>query len=134
MDKTTLVERDFLDGEILIKELDKTRFNVHSAFWLYNTEEDNWRLIIASKVADFSSPKKAYSHIKRVLKSLEMKGRKLGFSLDNISVVSPHHPLIRILSVALSTQPDAVVGRRFSRNRIGNSFIEDAYIYRIQSP
>jgi hypothetical protein len=132
VDKTTLVERDFSDGEILIKELDSTNVNVHSALWLYDSEADNWRLIIASKNADFTSPKKAYLQIYNALKSLESKGEKVGFSLENISVVSPNHPLINILNKTIKTGPSDISGLRFSRNRIGNSYIEDAYIYRIQ--
>lgn len=133
MDKTALVESDFKDGEILIKELEKQHINVHSALWFYNSEEDNWRLIIASKIADFASPKRAYSQIKKVLKRLETTPLKVGITLDNISVVSPHHPLIKVLAGVINTGPDALQGIRFTRNRINNSFIEDAYIYRIQT-
>lgn len=132
MDKTTLVEKDFEDGAILIKELDKAHINVHSALWIYNSEVDYWRLIIASKIADFESPRKAYTHISSAIKRLEKSGVKIGFSLDNISVVSPHHPLVKGLSQALKTEPGEIANIRFSRNRIGNTFIEDAYIYRIQ--
>lgn len=132
MDKTTLVEKDFKDGEILIKELDKAHINVHSALWLYNSESDSWRLIIASKIADFSSPKKAYSHISKVLKDMKNSGVSVGFSLENITVISPNHPLIMILSQAIHTGPNDINGIRFSRNRIGNSYIEDAFIYRVQ--
>jgi hypothetical protein len=132
MDKTTLVESDFKDGTLLIEALDNVYFNVHSALWLYNPEEDNWRFIIASKVTDFSGPKKAYSQIKNVLKSLEKKQIKINFSLENISVISPHHPLINILGTAIKTGPNEINGIRLSRNRINNSYIEDAYIYRLQ--
>jgi hypothetical protein len=59
VDKTTLVERDFSDGELLIRELDEANLNIHSAFWLYDSEAERWRLIIASKNEDFTSPKKA---------------------------------------------------------------------------
>jgi hypothetical protein len=129
VDKTTLVERDFQDGEILIKELDKAHINVHSAFWLYDSEADHWRLIIASTAADFASPKKAYTHIQNVLKSMGKTGVSVGFSLENISVISPNDPFINILNKAIKTGPKDISGIRFSRNRIGNSYIEDAYIY-----
>jgi hypothetical protein len=67
VDKTTLVERDFSDGELLIKELEKAQIHVHSALWLYDSESENWRLILASNMEDFESPKKAYKHIWDVL-------------------------------------------------------------------
>lgn len=131
MDKATLVEQDFKAGEKLVRALDEAQINVHSAFWLYDSETDNWRLIIASKVADFSSPRRAYSQIKRVLRRLD-ENENNPISLENISVISPNHPLISILKTAINTGPDQIMGIRFTRNRIGNSFIEDAYIYRIQ--
>ncbi|WP_141434396.1 hypothetical protein [Bacillus sp. 03113] len=132
MDKTTLVERDFKDGEKLIKELDEAHLNVHSALWLFNSENDNWRLIIASKNVDFQTPKRVYSEIKRVLKRMENTGDKIDISLQNISVVSPNYPLIKILGIAIRTDPNSISGIRFSRNSINNVYIEDAYIYRIQ--
>lgn len=132
MDKTTLVERDFLDGEMLIRELEHAQINVHSAFWLYDSEADRWRLIIASEIEDFYSPKKAYTHIWNVLKEMTNKGIEIGFSFDNISVMSPKDPLIKALSMTIKTGPEDICGIRFSRNRIGNSYIDDSYIYRIQ--
>lgn len=133
MDKTTLVEKDFNDGRILIKQLDRLHINVHSALWLYNPDEENWRLIIASKIAEFTSPKRAYYLVKKALRVLENTQGEIGITLDNISVVSPNHPLIKLLAVVIVTEPDALSGIRLSRNRINNSFIEDAYIYRLQS-
>jgi hypothetical protein len=132
VDKTALVESDFKDGEILIKELDRTHINVHSALWLFDSEANNWRLIIASKNADFTSPKKAYIQINNALNSLERRGVSVGFSLENISVISPNHPLINNLNKAIKTGATDIGSIRFSRNRIGDSYIEDAYIYRIQ--
>jgi hypothetical protein len=132
MDKATLVERDFKDGEVLITELDKAYINVHSALWLYNSEEQYWRLIIVSKNVDFQTPKKVYAEIKKALKAVQDRGEQIDISLQNISVISPNHPLNKVLSVAINTGPKDISGIRFSRNTINNSYIEDAYIYRMQ--
>lgn len=43
MDKAVLVEKDFENGETLIRELDKDELGVHSALWLYNSESEHWR-------------------------------------------------------------------------------------------
>lgn len=131
MDKTTLVESDFRDGEILIKELEKALVNVHAALWLYDSEADRWRLMIASKNADFASPKKAYIQINDVLESMKSRGITVNFSLENITVVSPIDPLITDLKKAVNTVPEDSSGLRISRNGIGDSYIEDAYIYTI---
>jgi hypothetical protein len=99
---------------------------VHSALWLYNSEEENWRLIIASKIADFTSPRRAYSRVKNALLILKNNQIEIGITLDNISVVSPNHPLIKVLSGVIVTEPNALSNLRLTRNRINNSFIEDA--------
>ncbi|MCL6574305.1 MAG: hypothetical protein K6T88_21945 [Bacillus sp. (in: Bacteria)] len=132
MDKTTLVESDISDGENLIKGLYEAHINVHTAFWLYDSEADRWRLMIASKDAEFASPKKAYMQINDILEIMESKGVTVGFSLENISVISPNDTLINFLDKEIQTGPEGINGLRISRSRIGNSYIEDAYLYRIQ--
>ncbi|WP_026574245.1 hypothetical protein [Bacillus sp. UNC438CL73TsuS30] len=132
MVKTTLVERDFVDGEILLRELDLAHMKVHSAMWLYDSEVDYWKFIIASEIRDAEGPKAAYTFVWNVLKQMENAGVSVGFSLENILVVSPNDSLIKNLGTVQKTGPNDISGIRFSRNRAGNIFIDDAYIYRIQ--
>jgi len=53
--------------------------------------------------------------------------------LDDVVVSDNDDPTLRLLRGAIKTGPtlDRI---RFSRNRIGNAFIEDALIYRLQDP
>ncbi|GAB3790493.1 hypothetical protein [Virgibacillus kimchii] len=131
MDKRTLVEKDFKDGAVLVTELDKAAFHVQAALWLYDTDRDNWRLMIASKDYDTTGPAKAYEHINKVLKEIEQKNSDYGIALDNISVVRTNDKLIKLLETTIQTGPEEVSGIRFSRNAINNHYIEDAYIYRV---
>lgn len=130
MDKTTLVERDYKDGEMLIRQLDECGFPVHSALWIYNSEAEQWRFVIASKKVTFIGYKQSYSKIKDII-SQQMPS-SFGIRLHDISVTSPSNILIDTLSQAVQTAPDSISGIRFSNNSIGNSYIEDAYIYRLQ--
>ena len=129
MDKTILVEKDFKDGEILIQTLDETELKVHSAFWLYNSEADVWRLLIATPLVDKKGPLEVYKKINTVIDKIQ---QPFDISLQSISVISPTNNLIKILGAAINTAPDAIGGIRFTRNTINNVFIEDAYIYRLQ--
>lgn len=129
MDKTALVEMDFKDGATLIEYLDNAQFDVHSAFWLYNCESEQWRLIIASDLVDLVGPREAYTKIKTVIDNIDPL---FGIQLQNISVISPLNPLVKILGTSIKTSPTDIKGIRLSRNIVGNSFIEDAFIYRIQ--
>ncbi|MGJ9459651.1 hypothetical protein [Oceanobacillus sp. CF4.6] len=132
MDKRTLVESDFRNGGNLILALDNANFAVHSALWLFDTERDSWRLMIASEKVDHSGPKKAYEGIYKVINKLKEKEENFTITLDNISVVSPFHVLIKNIGTAIHTGAESIAGIRFSRNTINNYYIEDAYIYRMQ--
>jgi hypothetical protein len=131
MAKRTLVEKDYQDGAMLVTELDKSAFHVHAAFWLYDSDRDHWRLMIASKDYDTTGPAKAYEHINTVLTEIKEQHHDFGIALDNISFRRTTDRLIKLLGTAVHTDPNGVDGIRFSRNAINNLYIEDAYIYRI---
>jgi hypothetical protein len=63
---------------------------------------------------------------------MDKTGIKICFSLENITVISPMHPLKNNLNKVMKTGPQDIDGIRLSRKGIGSSYIEDAYIYRIQ--
>lgn len=126
MDKTALVEIDINEGKMLIEKLDSTEFLVRAALWLYFSEPDEWRFVIASDYIDKEGPKKAYSYIQSLLENMRFSR----LSLQNISVLSTTNDLIQLLSIAIKTGP-GISGIRFTRNVINNFLIEDAYIYRV---
>ncbi|PER24661.1 hypothetical protein CN490_22925 [Bacillus cereus] len=128
MDKAILVERDFKDGALLIKSLDANKFPVSSAFWIYNSESELWRLIIATPLVDLLGRRNAYTQVNKIIHKL---GANIDIPLQSISVISPKHMLVKVLRKAIHTESDAISSIRFTNNTIGNSFIEDAYIYRM---
>lgn len=128
MDKTALVEKDVEEGKRLIEALDNAGFQVRAVLWFYLAESDEWRFVVASPLVERKGPKEAYAFVQAVLAQLLPPS---GISLEDISVVSPEYDLIRLLKVAIQTGP-GISGIRFTRNTINNTFIEDAYIYRMQ--
>lgn len=129
MDKAILVESDYKDGAKLIQELDKRNFNVHSALWFYNSEAEQWRLIIASTLVEKLGHKEVYTKVKSVIDTME---KPFDITLLNISIVNSSDFLIKLLGSAIKTSSDSLTSIRFSKNTINNSYIEDAYIYRLQ--
>lgn len=127
MVKTVLVEKDIEEGKRLIEELDKAGFKVQAALWLYMSDSDEWRLLIASPYVEKEGPKRSYNFIQTVLARISPP---LEVSLRNISVLSPSHNLIKLIRLAIRTGP-GISGIRFARSVINNTLIEDAYIYRI---
>lgn len=128
MDKTALVEKDVEEGKRLIEALDNAGFQVRAVLWFYLAESDEWRFVVASPLVERKGPKEAYAFVQTVLAQLLPPS---GISLEEISVVSPEYDLIRLLKTAIQTGP-GISGIRFTRNTINNTFIEDAYIYRMQ--
>lgn len=128
MVKTFLVEKDINEGKILIKELDNANFDVHAAFWLYESDGEYWRFVIASDVVETEGARKAYEHINKIIN--ENKDT-ISINLIDISAWSPYHPLIRSLRTVIQTSPTQIADIRFSSKTINNIYIDDAYIYRM---
>ena len=51
----------------LIEELDKTEFEVVMASWLYNREDDEWKLVIASPFIDKNGALAGYKFVRETL-------------------------------------------------------------------
>ena len=136
MVKTSLVESDIEDGRKLLNELRKTdsqfsvpHFLVRSAFWLYRAEAFDWRLFIATPLVDQRGPASAYTDVQGVLRSL---AKPLRISLQDISVVSPNDKLVKVMKKAAHV-PTGFGGARLARTRVNDTYIEDAYVYRLNN-
>ena len=122
-----LVDRKVERGRRLIKKLDASGFPVTAAFWYYFPEAEQWRLVIASPTVESGGRHAAYTEIHRI----QRRGlRAAPLSVSEITAVSPHDPLVKLLSSAIRTGP-GIVGIAFSGNVINGVHIEDAYIYRL---
>lgn len=127
MDKSTLVEKDINEGKELIEALDEAGISVQAALWIYLSESDEWRFMIAIPMIDEKGPKKTYTHIQSILAKITPPT----ITLKDISIVSPNYDLIKLLKMVILTGP-GIHGIRMKRNTVNNVFIEDVYIYRIQ--
>jgi hypothetical protein len=129
--KTVLVERDIEDGRRLLLTLDQINlpsggFRVSAALWLFSGDPPEWRLIIATPSVDHLGFRSTYSAIQKVLDSLSPD---TGLTLENISIVKPGDSLVRTLGRTLRVGQGG--GVRFARNTVGDTYIEDSYIYKL---
>ncbi|MBI3668916.1 MAG: hypothetical protein HY237_03935 [Acidobacteria bacterium] len=115
-------------GKELVRRLDERHFEVVSALWLYSGEANQWLLILASPAVEAEGPKRAYARVLAILS--EKQDETSGLTFENIKLLAPSDSLIRLLRVAVRTGK-GISGIRFTRNRINDTFIEDAYIYRV---
>lgn len=123
--KEPLRSEQIAAGKELTRVLAGSDLQLVACFWLYTSETNEWRLILATPVVDAEGPKKTYALIRQTLTA----SSDPSLSLLNISVQSPQNPLVQ--SIRLSYDLDLKVsgGLRLSRTRVGDVFIEDAYLY-----
>jgi hypothetical protein len=127
MAKTTLVEFDVEGGTRLIQALDASDFPVRVALWLYFTEAEEWRLVLASRVADEYGPLEAYSRIQRTLQHLA----DVDIPLQRVVAVGVNDPLVRDIRALIGSRP-GLNGIRLTNNVVNGRTIADAYIYRVE--
>lgn len=126
--KEVLTDQMVKAGADLTRKLDEIKWPVLAALWLYFTDSNDWKLLLASPRVVSDGPKQAYEVIQQAL--AEISKVQTPLALSDIGVTEPTNPLIGLLRVAISTGP-TIAGIRFTRNVINGHFIEDAYIYRL---
>lgn len=124
--KESLTEEMKAAGAELTRKLDEAKWPVTASFWYFVSDDNQWKLIVASPKLESEGPKQSYEAISDALSTL----RKYFDGLDFISVVAPGNDVVQTLSLALNTGP-AIAGIRFSKNMINGHYIDDAYVYRI---
>ena len=129
MVKGVLVERVERAGRKLVELLDAEGWETKAALWLYRPEKDRWVLMLASPEVERSGPRPGYEKVHAVLRSHQDDLSPL--TLEDIVVTGCNDPLVRELRTAVQTGP-GITEIRFTENRAGNTFIEDALIYRMQ--
>ncbi len=117
-------------GAKLVARLDKNSADVKSAFWLFLSEEQLWKFIVASPLVDSIGPREYYKKINEA--NQLAKDSENVISLNDIGVSNTKNQVVQILKMAIATG-DVISGIRFSRNTINGVFIEDTYIYRSNS-
>jgi hypothetical protein len=131
---TEMVVKESLSNEMisagseLTRRLDESRFLVSASFWLYDTDSNAWRFLVASPEVRTRGLKGAYKQVQSAVAGIPEGQPKI--SLKDISVVDSNDPLVSLMRVAIKTG-DGISGIRFTRNMINGVLIEDAYIYRL---
>ena len=123
--KEALTEQMIAAGSDLTRALDHSGWPLAGALWLFDPENNEWRLLLASISVRAEGPRAAYSRIAGVLRELSSP-----LSLENITVVDPDDTRIRLLASVYPSNQN-IEGRRFKRSAIAGHVIDDAYIYRL---
>jgi hypothetical protein len=123
MDTAVLVKTEREAAWHLLEELKKTDFSMSAAFWQYRSDNEIWRLHIATKLVDEVGASVAYSRLQQRINEMPEEISE-EFSVSNISLISPN-----------SAQLDKLRHRYgktdFNRSHIRrfNLSPEEAYVY-----
>jgi len=132
MVKTSLVETDLLAGRRLLRTIHvayEALFRIKSAFWMFYSESQEWRLVIATPLVDEQGPLDTYRKVQGVLFEIQPSD----LTLDNIAVISAKDPLARAFRSAMRMTPISPY-LRLSRTSLGGNYVEDAYVYKLPPP
>jgi hypothetical protein len=100
---------------------------VTSAFWLFDADLGEWRLLFASPDVSSRGPRQVYEEIQKAIDELGSTGETVPLAV--IGLLEPDADLVRLLKTAVRTGP-GVNRIRFSKNVVNGRFIDDALIYR----
>lgn len=127
-------------GETLTSLLRKTDFGLVCSLWMFSQDSNDWSLVLASPRVGTEGPLQGYKIIHNVLAADPATAERL--DPFTINVVRPNIPLVRAIQSlgdfgvqCLQPAPAVriAVPRRLRTTSIDGVFIEDAYIYFVQS-
>jgi hypothetical protein len=125
MDQATLVNLDVSAGLKVLDTLDAAKLKVAVACWMLSPDYNDWRLVLSSPAFDQTHPLKAYEQVAEALHG------HFVYTTPPILILPTKDPFIRELRRRFGKAKD-VTGMRLGGQMIGNRFISDAYVYRIQ--
>ncbi len=127
MVKELLVEDRIEAGKLLTESLDKANLQIVASFWIFDSEANEWRLMLATRLVDEEGPTKTLRKIQTLLHKNQALGRVL--DLRDIYLAGPEDQIVKDLRKGLRTGKK-FKGLRLTGGVVGGHFVEDAYVYR----
>lgn len=124
----SLTAPDIEFGKALWRSLrNSDEFPINGIFWLFDSESDEWRLLIATPKVDAVGPRTAYTALSDVTKNIRADDTQL----LRIELMSPKHPFYQALRSVFG-KTASVEGARLGGTQIGGVYVNDAYLYEIR--
>jgi len=129
-------------GDQLTCELRKrSDFGLVASFWLYTSESNRWKLIIATPLVESRGPLYVHNIIQDILAG--MGPLSLALQWYTVSVLSLNYPFVKALlstgrfeieELPMGTRlaPTVRMPRRITLSRVKDVFVEDALVYYLE--
>ena len=124
-----LVRSEIDAGLQLVKALDEGGFGVAAALWLYSSDPESWKFVIATDAKPEALEKKYLEAATIASKWRAQNPDRPILDLSSVRIVSVNDPLIKGLRPILRV--DGLSEVRFSHNMINGIYVEDALIHRL---
>lgn len=115
-------------GAALVLKLDDSDIQPDAAFWLYYSDDQKWKLVLAEVTLAAEGPMRIYKKIQETLLNYPDQFNEL--SLQDITLAKPDSATVKSLRHAVQAGP-GTSGVRFTNNVIDGNLIDDVYIYRL---
>ncbi len=102
------------------------KFPANGALWLFQSESDEWHLLIATPRVDEIGPRKAYEELSNITRRIPVDSAQF----QRIQLISPRQPFYQALHSVFG-KTASVEGARLGNTQIGGMYINDAYLYEI---
>jgi hypothetical protein len=125
MDQAVLVGMDILTGSQIVAELERSGIPIEVALWMTTPEHEDGRVVLASAALGQPDLLKSYDRVAEILIAW------LGQIPPPITILRLNDPFITRLR-RLFANAKSVEGMRLGGQTIGNRFISEAYVYKMQ--
>ena len=126
MAKEAMVGIDLSRAAEIVETLDRAKVKISVALWMFLSEYEDWRFVIAARQFDTPDPRVAYRLFHDTLTAAGLKPQEIPAVLILPTVDPFVRDLRRIFGKARSVE-----GMRLGGQEIGGRFVEDAYVCRI---
>ena len=106
MDKATLVTKDHQILGLVQEALSRAKIPVSLVDWNYDSEIEEWKLVIGTPLYDSKGPREAAA---RVIQSLEDAGIYKEVPILRVSVLSPEDSVVRALEREMKVRTEGTI-------------------------
>lgn len=124
-----LVNSEIEAGLNLVRALDEARFGVRAALWLYLSDMEKWRMVIAYEGKKKDLEKKIFEAARISANWRNSNPERPILDLGRVRITPADDPLIEGLHRVMHV--DGLGQVRFSNNLINGIYVEDALIHRL---